>query len=224
MKKILVIGGSKGIGKAVIAEMKSTNQMINISRTVAEDVTEQYICDVLTDELPKIDNLDGLIYCPGSINLKPIGRLSIDDFKEDFDINVLGAVKVIKHYTKALKSGKDPSVVLFSTVAVKMGMPFHASISVAKAGVEALTRSLAAEFATQIRFNAIAPTITETDLSEKLLRSDLLKEKMKNRHPMKQYLQPEDVAEMAGFLLSEKSSKISGQVFELDCGITSFKL
>ena len=224
MKKILVIGGSKGIGKAVIAKMKSTNQMINISRTVAEDVTEQYICDVLTDELPKIDNLDGLIYCPGSINLKPIGRLSIDDFKEDFDINVLGAVKVIKHYIKALKSGKDPSVVLFSTVAVKMGMPFHASISVAKAGVEALTRSLAAEFATQIRFNAIAPTITETDLSEKLLRSDLLKEKMKNRHPMKQYLQPEDVAEMAGFLLSEKSSKISGQVFELDCGITSIKL
>ena len=224
MKKILVIGGSKGIGKAVIAKMKSTNQMINISRTVAENVTEQYTCDVLTDELPKIDNLDGLIYCPGSINLKPIGRLSTDDFKEDFDINVLGAVKVIKHYIKALKSGKDPSVVLFSTVAVKMGMPFHASISVAKAGVEALTRSLAAEFATQIRFNTIAPTIKETDLSEKLLRSDLLKEKMKNRHPMKQYLQPEDVAEMAGFLLSEKSSKISGQVFELDCGITSIKL
>lgn len=224
MKKILVIGGSKGIGKAVIAQMRSTDQMINISRTVAEGVSEQYTCDVLADELPDFESLDGLIYCPGSINLKPIGRLSTDDFKEDFDINVLGAVKVIKHYIKALKSGKDPSVVLFSTVAVKMGMPFHSSISVAKAGVEALTRSLAAEFATQIRFNAIAPTITETDLSEKLLRSDLLKEKMKDRHPMKQYLQPEDVAEMAAFLLSEKSRTVSGQIYELDCGITTFKL
>lgn len=224
MKKILVIGGSKGIGKAVIAQMRSTDQMINISRTVAEGVSEQYTCDVLADELPDFESLDGLIYCPGSINLKPIGRLSTDDFKEDFDINVLGAVKVIKHYIKALKSGKDPSVVLFSTVAVKMGMPFHSSISVAKAGVEALTRSLAAEFATHIRFNAIAPTITETDLSEKLLRSDLLREKMKDRHPMKQYLQPEDVAEMAAFLLSEKSRKISGQIYELDCGITTFKL
>jgi len=165
-----------------------------------------------------------LIYCPGSINLKPINRLKEADFRNDFEINVLGAVKVIQHYLKALKSGKDPSVVLFSTVAVKMGMPFHASISVAKAGVEALTRSLGSELAPHIRFNAIAPTITETNLSEKLLRSDLIKEKMRDRHPMKMYLQPEDVADMAEFLLSEKSKTISGQVFELDCGIVSFKI
>lgn len=224
MKKVLVIGGSKGIGKAIIAKMRSTNQMINISRTVAENVAENYSCDVLTDELPEIDSLDGLVYCPGSINLKPIGRLSTTDFKDDFDINVLGAVKVIKHYLKALKAAQDPSVVLFSSVAVKMGMPFHASIAVSKAGIEALTRSLGAEFASHIRFNAIAPTITETNLSEKLLRSDLLKEKMVNRHPMKQYLQPDDVADMAEFLLSTKSKTISGKVFELDCGIVSFKL
>jgi NAD(P)-dependent dehydrogenase (short-subunit alcohol dehydrogenase family) len=224
MKKILVIGGSKGIGKAIITKMNTTNQMINISRSVADNVSEHYSCDVLADELPEFDSLDGLVYCPGSINLKPINRLSTADFKDDFDINVLGAVKVIKHYLKALKTGSDPSVVLFSTVAVKMGMPFHASIAVSKAGIEALTRTLGAEFAPHIRFNTIAPTITETQLSEKLLRSDLMKEKMVNRHPMKQYLRPEDVAEMAEFLLSTKSRTISGQIFELDCGITSFKL
>jgi NAD(P)-dependent dehydrogenase (short-subunit alcohol dehydrogenase family) len=224
MKKILVIGGSKGIGKAVMAKMKNTNEMINISRTNPENYTDHYSCDVLNDELPEFDRLDGLIYCPGSIKLKPFNRLSTTDFEDDFNINVLGAVKVIKHYLKALKSGNNPSVVLFSTVAVKMGMPFHASISVSKAGVEALTRSLGAEFAAQIRFNAIAPTITETNLAEHLLRSELMKEKMKERHPMKQYLQPQDVADMAEFLLSDKSSTISGQIYEMDCGIVSFKL
>lgn len=224
MKKILVIGGSKGIGKAVIAKMKDTNEIINMSRTNPENLTNHYTCDILNDELPEFDHLDGLIYCPGSIKLKPFNRLGTADFEDDFNINVLGAIKVIKHYLKALKSGRDPSVVLFSTVAVKMGMPFHASISVSKAGVEALTRSLGAEFASKIRFNAIAPTITETKLSEHLLRSDLMREKMKDRHPLKQYLQPEDVADMAEFLLSDKSSTISGQIYELDCGIVSFKL
>ena len=227
MKKVLVIGGSKGIGKAIINEMNDSYEIINISRTEPEELERNiihYSCDVLKDELPELDSLDALVYCPGSINLKPVTRLSQTDFENDFEINVLGAVRVIQKYLKVLKAGNDPSVVLFSTVAVKMGMPFHASISVAKAGVEALVRSLGAELAAQVRFNAIAPTITETGLADKLLRNDMVKEKMRERHPMKSYLQPEDVASMAEFLLSEKSKRMSGQVIEMDCGIVSFKL
>lgn len=227
MKKVLVIGGSKGIGKAIIDTLNDSCALINISRSKPQGFTddiEHYSCDILKDELPDIDDLDALIYCPGSINLKPMTRLSEEDFKNDFEINVLGAVRAIQKYIKVLKSGYDPSVVLFSTVAVKMGMPFHASIAVAKAGVEALIRTMGAEFATHIRFNAIAPTITETSLADKLLRNDMMKEKMRDRHPMKTYLQPGDVAEMAKFLVSDKSKRISGQVIELDCGVVSFKL
>lgn len=227
MKKVLVVGGSKGIGKAIVKEMSGSYEIINISRTDPDDLEENmvhYSCDILKDELPELDSLDALVYCPGSINLKPVNRLSQTDFENDFEINVLGAVRVIQKYLKVLKAGNDPSVVLFSTVAVKMGMPFHASIAVAKAGVEALVRSLGAELASQIRFNAIAPTITETGLADKLLRNDMIKEKMRERHPMKNYLQPEDVAAMAEFLVSEKSKRMSGQVIEMDCGIVSFKL
>lgn len=227
MRKILIIGGSKGIGNAILNQLQSSYELINISRSVPDDLpngANHYSCDILMDELPEIESLDGLIYCPGSINLKPIGRLSQEDFKNDFEINVLGAVRIIQHYLKALKSGNNPSVLLFSTVAVKLGMPYHASIAVAKAGVEALIRSLGAEMAPHIRFNAIAPTITETDLADKLLRNDLMKEKMRDRHPMKTYLQPSEVADMAEFLISDKAKCISGQVMELDCGIVSFKI
>ena len=227
MKKILVIGGSKGIGKAIIKKLHGSYELINISRSEPVeflDRIQHFSCDILSDELPDLEQLDALIYCPGSINLKPLNRLTETDFKNDFDINVIGAVKVIQKYSKILKSGIDPSVVLFSSVAVKMGMPFHASIAVAKAGVEALVRTMGAEFAPHIRFNAIAPTITDTGLAEKLLRNDIMKEKMRDRHPMKSYLEPNDVAEMVEFLISEKSKRISGQIMELDCGIVSFKL
>ena len=227
MKKILIIGGSKGIGRALVNQMYDGYELINLSRTEPLDAPSNlthHSCDITKDELPNVEQLDGLIYCPGSINLKPISRLSQDDFRNDFDINVLGAVRVIQHYLKALKAGTNPSVLLFSTVAVKLGMPFHASVAVSKAGVEALVRSLGAEMAPTIRFNAIAPTITETGLADKLLRNDIMKEKMRDRHPMKNYLQPDDVANMAEFLISEKSKRISGQIMELDCGIVSFKI
>ncbi|MCA0931942.1 SDR family oxidoreductase [Lutimonas saemankumensis] len=227
MKKVLLVGASKGIGKALAQIMSESYELISISRSSLDDldnVSVHYSCDILKDDLPDIEKLDGLVYCPGSINLKPFTRLSETDFKEDFEINVLGAVKVIQKYQKALKNGSDSSVVLFSTVAVKMGMPFHASIAVAKAGVEALVKSLGAELSPGIRFNAIAPTITDTSLAEKILRNDAMKEKMRERHPMKSYLEPNDVAEMAEFLISDKSKKISGQVFELDCGIVTFKI
>jgi NAD(P)-dependent dehydrogenase (short-subunit alcohol dehydrogenase family) len=103
-------------------------------------------------------------------------------------------------------------------------MPFHASIATAKSGVEGLVKSLGAELASSVRVNAIAPTITETSLSAGILRNDRMKENMIERHPMKGYLKPEEVADMANFLISENAKSISGQVFEMDYGIVSFKI
>ena len=227
MKTIIIVGGSKGIGKAIAQKLLPTHQVINISRSAPDFSHENlthYDCDILTDDLPTIETADGLVYCPGSINLKPIARLSLDDFREDFEINVLGAVKSIQKYLDILKKGNKPSIVLFSTVAAKLGMPFHASIATSKAGVEGLVKSLGAEMATTLRINAIAPTVTDTDLASKLLRNEKMIENITERHPLKKFLKPEEVAEMADFLLSEKAASISGQVFEMDCGIVTFKI
>jgi NAD(P)-dependent dehydrogenase (short-subunit alcohol dehydrogenase family) len=227
MKTYIVVGGSKGIGHAIVQNLLENNKIVNISRSKPEythDNLTHYDCDILTDELPEIDHADGLVYCPGSINLKPIKRLSLDDFRDDYEINVIGAVKSIQKYLKVLKNGDDPSIVLFSTVAAKLGMPFHASIAAAKSGVEGLGKSLGAEMVTTLRINAIAPTVTNTELASKLLRNDKMIESIAERHPMKKFLQPEDVAGMAEFLLSTKAASISGQVFEMDCGIVSFKI
>ena len=227
MKNIVIIGGSKGIGNAILKQRVENNNVFNISRN-APDVTHanltHFSLNVLEDALPEIENIDTLIYCPGSINLKPIGSLSVEDFRTDFEINVIGAVKAIQKYLPTLKKGIDPSIVLFSTVAVKIGMPYHASIATAKAGVEGLVKSLGAELASVIRINAIAPTITDTTLASGILRNDRMKENMVERHPMKGYLKPEEVASMAHFLISENAKSISGQIFEMDYGIVSFKI
>ena len=227
MKTILIIGGSKGIGNALLKILIDSNKIINISRTLPKITHENltnYSLDVADDELPTLDAIDGIVYCPGSINLKPFSRLKLDDFEQDFKINVLSAVKVIQFYLKNLLASESASVVLFSTVASKMGMPFHASIAASKSAVEGLTMSLAAEYATKIRFNAIAPTVTNTTLAEKLLRNDKMIESIKDRHPYKNFLQPEEVAHLAEYLLSEKSTAISGQVFPIDSGIVTVKL
>lgn len=227
MKTIIIVGGSKGIGKAIAQKLLPSHHIINISRTVPEythDNLTHHTCDILEDDLPDLEKADGLVYCPGSINLKPINRLSLDDFRADFEINVLGAVKSIQKYLDILKKGDQPSIVLFSTVAAKLGMPFHASVAASKAGVEGLVKSLGAEMATTLRINAIAPTVTDTDLASKLLRNEKMIENITDRHPLKKFLKPEEVADMAEFLLSEKTASISGQVFELDCGIVTFKI
>jgi NAD(P)-dependent dehydrogenase (short-subunit alcohol dehydrogenase family) len=227
MKNIVIIGGSKGIGNAILKKAIENNKVINISRNLPEishpNLTN-FQLDVLASELPDIEQVDVLIYCPGSINLKPIMSLGIDDFRNDFEINVIGAVKSIQKYLPTLKKGTNPSIILFSTVAAKLGMPFHASIATAKSGVEGLVKSLGAELAPTVRVNAIAPTITETSLSAAILRNDRMKENMIERHPMKGYLNPEEVAGMAEFLISDSAKSISGQVFEMDYGIVSFKI
>lgn len=228
MKNIVIVGGSKGIGNAIlISQLNLNNNVFNISRTAPEirhpNLTH-YNCDVLTDELPNFESIDTLIYCPGSINLKPISMLTIDDFRTDFEINVIGAVKTIKKYLKSLKIGDNPNILLFSTVAAKLGMPYHASVAASKSAIDGLTKSLGAELAPTIRVNAIAPTVTETDLSSKILRNDKMKEVIAEKHPLKRYLNTNDVSALADFLISEKSSAISGQIFNLDCGIVTFKI
>ena len=227
MKTIIIVGGSKGIGKALVEKLLTNCNVINISRTIPEISHSNFThhnCDVTQDELPEIETADGLVYCPGSINLKPISRLKLDDFRNDFEINVIGAVKTIQKYLPILKKGNKPSVVLFSTVATALGMPYHASVAAAKSAVEGLVKSLGAELAPTIRINAIAPTVTDTDLASKLLRNDKMIDMITERHPLKKFLDPKEVADMAEFLLSPKSSSISGQVFKMDCGIVSFKI
>ena len=227
MKNIVIIGGSKGIGNAILLQQLENNIVHNFSRNppdISHPNLKHYAVNVLQDTLPEIENIDVLIYCPGSINLKPIGSLSIDDFRNDFEINVIGAVKTIQKYLPVLRKGSNPSILLFSTVAAKLGMPFHASIATAKAGVEGLVKSLGAELASVVRINAIAPTITETSLAAGILRNDRMKENMKERHPMKNYLKPEEVANMANYLISDHATSISGQVFEMDYGIVTFKI
>ena len=227
MRKIIIIGGSKGIGKAITESLLSNHKVINISRTPPEFEhrnLSHHSCDILTDDLPLIEDADGLIYCPGSINLKLFNRLSVEDFRTDFEINVIGAVKTIQAYTKALSQSESPSIILFSTVATKLGMPFHASVATAKSAVEGLTKSVAADLAPKIRVNAIAPTITNTNLAAKFLRNERMIESTIQRHPLKKYLEPTEVAAMASYLLSDLSKSISGQIFNLDCGIVSLKL
>jgi NAD(P)-dependent dehydrogenase (short-subunit alcohol dehydrogenase family) len=171
------------------------------------------------------DVLHGLVYCPGTIVLKPFQRLTTDDFLHDLNINFLGAVKVIQNCLSRMK--KNPSggsIVLFSTVAVKTGMAFHASVASAKAAVEGLTRSLAAEFAPRIRVNAIAPSLTETPLAQNLLSSEEKRKASAERHPLKQIGSPQDIAKLAAHLLSDASVWITGQVLHVDGGMSSLRV
>ena len=190
MKTIIIVGGSRGIGRATLEALLPYNKLINISRN-APDLHHvnlaHYNCDVISDELPNIEAADGLIYCPGSINLKPFKRLSLEDFRTDFEINVIGAIKSIQAYSTALMGSESGSIVLFSTVATSMGMPFHASVSTAKSAVEGLMKSVAADLAPKVRVNAIAPTITQTDLAAKLLRNERMVENTIQRHPLKKF-------------------------------------
>ncbi len=227
MKTILVIGGSKGIGNAILKQQLSENKIINLSRKtpeIAHENVTHFSVDVLKDELPELTAIDAIVYCPGSINLKPISSLNLDDFRNDFEINVIGAVKVIKKYLPLLKQSQQPSIVLFSTVAAKLGMPFHASVAASKSAVEGLVKSLGAELAPTIRVNGIAPTITDTSLAASILRNDRIKETMAERHPLKHYLQADEVAGMVNYLISDQAKSISGQIFQMDYGLVSFKI
>lgn len=230
-RNYLIIGGGSGIGQAVLEELvKEGHQVWAGSRsaesTIALPGVNAFTYDVSSDEdladyLP--DHLDGLVYCPGSINLKPFARIKPEDFHAEMNLNFMGAVKVIQAALPALKKSEKASVVLYSTVAVQLGLPFHSSIAAAKGAVEGLTRSLAAEFAPKIRFNAIAPSLTDTPLASSLLSNDKKREANAERHPLKAVGTPQDIAAMSLFLLSDQSAWISGQVLKVDGGMSSIK-
>jgi NAD(P)-dependent dehydrogenase (short-subunit alcohol dehydrogenase family) len=225
-KNYLIIGGNSGIGKAIANLLKKDGHTVILaSRKGCDEGTITY--DATKDEL-KADNLPaqlhGLVYCPGSINLKPFHRLTDQEFLDDFSINVMGAVRTVRSVLSLLKNADKTSIVLFSTVAVQQGMPFHASVAAAKGAIEGLTRSLAAELAPKIRVNAIAPSLTDTPLAGKLLSSEDKKKVSDERHPLKRTGEAEDIAQMATFLLSEQASWVTGQIFHVDGGLSALRV
>jgi NAD(P)-dependent dehydrogenase (short-subunit alcohol dehydrogenase family) len=170
------------------------------------------------------EKIDGLVYCPGTINLRPFRSLKPEDFQHDFDVNVLGAIKTLRAAQRPMKKAEQAGVVLYSTVAVSQGMPFHASVATSKAAVEGLVRSLAAEWAPKIRVNCIAPSLTDTPLAAKLLSSEDKRKSGDDRHPLRRVGTAEDIANMTLFLLSSESSWISGQVMAVDGGMSRLRV
>ena len=227
MKTILLIGASSAVAKEVAKQLKTEgHKVISISRCEPDapfDFFHQY--DISTNEpMPVIEGcIDGLVYFPGTINLKPFQSLKEVNFQNDFQINVLGAIKSIQSYSKNLALSDSASIILFSTVAVQIGMPFHASVAASKGAIEGLTRSLAAEFAPKIRVNCIAPSLTNTPMANRLLSSPEKIEASALRHPLKKVGDPKDLANMTTFLLSDASKWMTGQILHLDGGMSSIK-
>lgn len=229
-KNIFLVGGSSGIGLSLIKQISSKNNIYSASRNEnnLNDYNVKHIkydsvndLEIDTSILP--DKIDGFVYCPGSINLRPFNTLKIESFIEDYNINFLGAIKSLKIILPLMQKSDNSSIVFFSTVAVSTGMPFHSSISSSKGAIEGLTRSLAAEFSPKIRVNSIAPSIVKTNLSEKFLNSDLKIEKASERHPLGRIGKVEEISKLAAYLLSDDSSWVTGQVINIDGGIGSIR-
>ena len=232
-KNVFVVGGSSGIGFDIVKRLAADGHEVYVGSRTKRDLdgiahAHHLSLDVTAEsmdleQLP--ESLQGLVYCPGSITLKPFQRLTTDDFLADFNLNLLGAVKVIQGSLKKLRKSPDgASIILFSTVAVKIGMPFHASTASAKAAVEGFARSMAAEFAPRIRVNVIAPSLTDTPLAEDLLSSEQKRQGSADRHPLKRIGTSQEVAQMAVHLLSDEGSWITGQVFHVDGGMSSIRV
>lgn len=233
MKNIVIAGGSKGIGEELTNRLASEGNQVWVYARDSHNLELQSgihftSIDFSSHEeglpdLPEV--IDALIYCPGSINLAPFHRIKISSFTDDLQINFLGAVRCIQACLPGLKKSESASVVLFSTVAVQTGMPFHSSIASAKGAIEGLTKSLSAEYASAgIRFNAIAPSLTDTPLASKLLSSPEKKEASAKRHPLGRYGSTSDIASAAQFLVSDSSTWVTGQILAVDGGMGSLRL
>ena len=228
-KHIALIGGTSGIGRATIDYLHSKGYVLHIACRSPEKLADLGIAAQVFDATaptPLVwpEKLDGLVYFPGTIQLKPFHRLTAEDFQKELQVNLLGAVAALQSALPALKASGNASVVLFSTVAVTQGMPMHASIASAKGAVEGLTRSLAAEWAPVIRVNAIAPSLTDTPLASSLLNSDLKKEASAKRHPLQRIGSATEFSEIVEFLLSDTACFMSGQIIHVDGGLSSLKL
>jgi len=226
-KNILLIGGSTGIGFQVTELLKENHNIFVASRNKGELDTDKIThleFDVLKDEIGNLDlpdTIDGLVYCPGSIDLKPFKMMKTENFEKEMDLNFFGLVRCINGVLDKLKNSNQASLVFFSTVAVKVGMPFHTNVAAAKGAIEGFAKSLAAEYAPSFRVNVIAPSLTDTSLAEKLLSNEDKRKKMDQRHPLKRVGEPKDIANLAAFLLSENSSWITGQVLGVDGGLST---
>lgn len=229
MKQYLFIGGSYGIGAAMVDLLKEDHKLIVASRTApaAHPNISHQTFDVLQDAPEKLllpEALDGLVYCPGSIQLKPFHRLKDEEFMQALEVNTMGLVRVLRKVHPNLKAAEQASVVLFSTVAVGKGMPFHSGVAMAKGALEGLGRSLAAEWAPQVRVNMIAPSLTDTPLAAKWLSSQEKRDRMAERHPLKKIGTASDIAALGVYLLTSASSWMSGQTLAVDGGMSTIKL
>ncbi len=228
MKNILLIGGSYGIGQALANRLSEAHNVHIASRTsehISEAIT-YHTFDVMEDEIATLklpDAIDGLVFCPGSINLRPFAALKLAEFEQDMQLNFFSLVKVVKALIPKLKHADQASLVFFSTVAVKVGMPYHTSVAAAKGAIEGFAKALAAEYAPSFRVNVIAPSLTDTPLASKLLSSDEKKEKMGDRHPLKRVGTVDDIAAVAQFLLSDESSWMTGQIIGVDGGMSTLQ-
>lgn len=237
-KTYVIAGGSKGIGLSLTMKLLEAGGSVHVySRTPGDLPARPFLthhkCDFSTDDLTSADlpsAINGAAYCPGTINLRSFRGLGLDDFRADFEINTIGAIRFLKGCQPVLKKTGSPqdmpepsSVVLFSTVAVAVGLPMHASIAVAKGGLEGLTRSLAAEWAPHTRVNCLAPALTETPLSAGFFSSDQKRAAMDAKYPLQRAGQPEDLANMAMMLLSPASGWLTGQIVRIDGGMSSIK-
>lgn len=231
-KNILIVGASSGIGLETAKRLvQQGHHVFSASRKESDelkslgiqhqrlDVTEE---EINLENLP--EELHGLVYCPGTINLKPFRSLKREDILHDFEVNALGAWKVIKAAYKHLRKADSASIVLFSTVAVQTGMPFHSSVAMAKGAVEGLSKSLAAELAPRVRVNTIAPSLTDTPLASNLLSNEDKQEASKKRHPLNRYGTAEEMAAAVSFLISDDASWMTGQVIGLDGGMSGVRL
>ncbi len=229
-KNILLIGGSYGIGKAIAENLAKNHHVFVASRTsngFTSEAIKHFTFDATKDTISDLElpeEIHGFVFCPGSINLRPFKNLSNESFEEDFQLNFMAMVRALKGVLPNLLKTGDASIVLFSTVAVKMGMPFHTSVSASKGAIEGFAKAFAAEYAPKIRCNVIAPSLTNTPLADRLLGDERKKENAAERHPLKRVGETKDIAAMASFLLGEESSWITGQVFGVDGGMSTLKI